>query len=137
MMNRIQDSQHIRSSIDQLKHHWLHTVLFISTIFYLLPVIAPITMHWGWYGVGNTVYDVYGLFCHQMAHRSYFFFSEQVTYKPEELPIELGGHMPTDTLALRAFRGADSFGWKVAWSDRMISIYGALLMGGYLHWFMS
>lgn len=121
----------------RLNRNWLPFILITFTVFNLLPFVAPIMMQLGWSGIGNAIYDIYSLLCHQMAHRSYFLFGEHITYTPEQLPITLTGYMGADTLALRAFRGTDALGWKVAWSDRMISMYGGLLIGGYLYGFIS
>ncbi len=44
----------------------------------------------------------------------------------DELPIALTGNLGADTLSLRQFRGNAALGWKVAWSDRMISMYGGV-----------
>jgi uncharacterized membrane protein len=35
-------------------------------------------------------------------------------------------------LGLHAFVGAPELGYKVAWSDRMVSLYGGILLGGVL-----
>jgi uncharacterized membrane protein len=125
------------SNQDKLIKHWLPIALIFWAVFNLLPFVAPVAMQSGWTGLGNTIYDVYGLFCHQMAHRSYFLFSEQIMYTPEQLPVELTGRMGTDALALRAFRGSETLGWKVAWSDRMVTMYGGFLLGGIAYWFIS
>ncbi|MDQ7027927.1 MAG: DUF2085 domain-containing protein [Anaerolineae bacterium] len=102
-----------------------------------MPFVAPVAMQAGWTRTGNAIYDVYSLFCHQMAHRSYFLFGEQVMYTPEQFPLELTGRMGLDALALRAFRGDETFGWKVAWSDRMITMYGGFLLGAIMYWLAS
>ena len=38
---------------------------------------------------------------------------------------------------LRAFRGNEVFGWKVAWSDRMVYMYGSLWIISAVYWIMS
>ena len=35
---------------------------------------------------------------------------------------------------LRQFVGNDSMGWKVAWSDRMVSMYGGVFLGSLIFW---
>jgi hypothetical protein len=74
---------------DKLAHCWLPIILTLWGLLNLIPFLAPVAMHVGWAGVGNTIYDVYGLVCHQMAQRSYFLFGQQLMYTPEQLPVEL------------------------------------------------
>lgn len=137
-MNNINRLEYLNTfTSEKLNRNWLPPILLAFTVFNLLPFVAPMMMQLGWSGIGNAIYDIYSLLCHQMAHRSYFLFGEHITYTPEQLPITLTGYLGADTLALRAFRGTEILGWKVAWSDRMISMYGGLLLGGYSYWFIS
>lgn len=39
----------------------------------------------------------------------------------------------TDPFILRQFIGNPEMGWKVAWSDRMVSMYTSILLGGLLY----
>jgi hypothetical protein len=39
----------------------------------------------------------------------------------------------SDPLALRPCLGTPELGWKVAWSDRMVSLYTPILLGGLLY----
>lgn len=110
--------------------HWLILFIALFGIYTLLPFVAPIAMQMGWRSLGNTIYDLYATQCHQMAQRSFFFFGAQPMYNLEELPLTLTGNPLQDMLVLRAFRGNEIFGWKVAWSDRMVFMYGSL-------WIMS
>ena len=45
-------------------------------------------------------------------------------YTPQELPIILSADIVHDMFALKAFNGNELLGWKVAWSDRMVYMYG-------------
>lgn len=120
-----------------IANYWLPFFLICWSLFNILPVLAPVFMQVGWTGLGNTIYDIYGLFCHQMAQRSYFLFGEQLMYAPEQLPVELTGQLGTDTFALRAFRGSKTLGWKLAWSDRMVTMYGGFWLTGIVYWLLS
>jgi uncharacterized membrane protein len=86
-------------------------------------------MRLGWTAVGDAIYMLYSLLCHQMAQRSFFLFGTQAMYKLDKLPLHLTGNAATDILLLREFRGNPELGWKVAWSDRMIAMYGGLWLG--------
>lgn len=109
-----------------LLQHWLAIFLVVYGIFNALPFAAPIFMYLGWTEAGNAVYTFYSFFCHQMAQRSFFLFGKHVMYSPDQLPVTLTGNTGTDALLLRNFRGNNALGWKVAWSDRMVSLYGGV-----------
>lgn len=114
--------------------HWLVIFLAVYGLFNALPFLAPVFMKLGWTGAGNAVYTVYSFLCHQMAQRSFFLFGEQAMYGPDQLPLALSGNTGTDTLLLRNFRGSEILGWKVAWSDRMVSLYGGVWLVGLIYW---
>lgn len=106
--------------------HWLSLFVVIFGLYNLLPFTAPVMMRLGWSSLGSVIYDLYGTQCHQMAQRSFFLFGERLMYNMNELPLKLTGNSLNDTLALRNFRGNENLGWKVAWSDRMVYMYGVL-----------
>lgn len=81
-------------------------------------------MRLGLTGPAELIYIAYTPLCHQMAQRSFFLFGEKVMYTPQGLPISLSGDIVHDMLALKAFNGNKFIGWKVAWSDRMVYMYG-------------
>jgi uncharacterized membrane protein len=117
--------------------HWLGVFLVVYGVFNLLPFLAPVFMHWGWTAAGNAIYDGYAFLCHQMAQRSFFFFGSKIMYNANELPLQLTGSPGTDTLLLREFRGNEVMGWKVAWSDRMVALYGGIWLAGALYFMLS
>ena len=117
--------------------HWLLIFLVVYGLFNLLPFLAPIFMHWGWTGAGNTIYDTYSALCHQMAQRSFFLFGPKVMYNADQLPLQLSGNSGTDMLLLRQFRGNEITGWKVAWSDRMVSMYSGVWLASAAYLFLS
>ena len=92
------------------------------------PFLAPIFMRLGWEGSAKAIYFVYSLFCHQLPERSYFFFGSQINYSLAE--IQAVWVNTTNPLLLRKFIGTAEMGWKVAWSDRMISFYGGFWLFG-------
>ena len=110
-----------------------HWVLIFSVLFgavNVLPFVAPVWMHLGWTEPARWIYAMYSLLCHQMAQRSFFLFGQQPMYSLADLPLSLTGNTTTDMLALRSFLGNPDLGWKVAWSDRMVYMYGAVLLAG-------
>ena len=59
-------------------------------------------------------------FCHQLPQRSWFLFGPKLTYTLAELQQ----YEPANSAwAMRSFVGNTELGWKVAWSDRMVSFY--------------
>lgn len=120
-----------------LTTHWLVAFLMVFGIYSFLPFVAPIAMRLGYPAVGDAIYSVYSTQCHQMAQRSFFLFSTKPMYDLDELPLALTGNITSDTLALRNFRGNDVLGWKVAWSDRMVYMYGSLWVATAIYWLLS
>lgn len=117
-----------------LMRHWLLIFIALYGVFNLLPFLAPVLMKIGWPGGGNAIYTFYSALCHQMAQRSFFLFGQHNMYTLDQLPVMLTGNTGTDTLLLRNFRGNDVLGWKVAWSDRMVSMYAGIWLVGVVYW---
>jgi len=117
--------------------HWLLIFLVVYGLFNLLPFLAPVFMQAGWTWAGNAIYGVYSPLCHQMAQRSFFLFGSKLMYSPEQLPLQLTGDSGTDMLLLRQFRGDAIIGWKVAWSDRMVAMYGGVWLAGAAYLLLS
>ncbi|MCC6457969.1 MAG: DUF2085 domain-containing protein [Caldilineaceae bacterium] len=92
----------------------------IMLFFVLLPFLAPLFMALEWYGPGYVIYQLYAPFCHQLPQRSWFLFGENLTYTLDEISQV---YSYTNAWELRSFVGTPEMGWKVAWSDRMISFY--------------
>jgi uncharacterized membrane protein len=86
--------------------------------------LAPLFMHLGWNGAANGIYFVYSFFCHQLPERSYFLFGPKINYSLGS--IQAAWMNTVNPLLLRKFTGTAAMGWKVAWSDRMISFYGGV-----------
>jgi uncharacterized membrane protein len=111
--------------------HWLLFVNLLIALWVLLPWLAPVFMHWGWTSLGKAIYLIYSFQCHQLPERSYFLFGREVMYSLAE--IQAVWQNTTDPFVLRQFIGNPEIGWKVAWSDRMVSMYTSILLGGLLY----
>lgn len=111
----------IKSVFDTISRHWLAAFLIIYGAWVWLPFTAPFFMHIGWTSVGKAIYFIYSFFCHQLPERSIFFFGEKTMYSLNE--IQSVWQNTINPLVLRHFIGNETMGWKVAWSDRMISFY--------------
>mgnify|MGYP005843575383 FL=1 len=113
-----------------ITRHWLLIFLVAFGLFNLLPFLAPVAMHLGWTPVGEGIYTVYSTLCHQMAQRSFFLFGPAGMVNLDQLPVALTGDTAANMLLLRDFKGSQTLGWKVAWSDRMVYMYGSLWLAG-------
>jgi len=108
----------------RLSSHWFLVFLIAYGLWVWLPWSAPEFMHLGLYGPGRVVYFIYSFFCHQLPERSFFLFGPKTMYS---LPaIQTAWQNTINPLVLRQFTGNPGMGWKVAWSDRMISFYGSV-----------
>ena len=79
---------------------------------------------------GRVIYWVYSFLCHQLPERSYFLFGPKISYS---LPEIQSAWQNTNNIAiLRQFIGNAQMGWKVGWSDRMVSMFTSLWLFGML-----
>jgi len=117
--------------------HWIGLFSFSFGLLVFMPFLAPVLMHFGLVGPADLIYFVYSFLCHQMSQRSFFLFGSHPMYNIAQLPIAMTGNESVDTLALRAFIGNSALGWKVAWSDRMVYMYGGIWLAGLLFKLMS
>ncbi len=110
--------------------HWLALLLGGLMVFVTVPFLAPVAMAAGWTGLGKLIYTAYIPFCHQLPQRSWFLFGPKLTYTLAEINQV---YPYTDPWRLRFFYGTPEMGWKVAWSDRMISFYGMTPVFGFVY----
>jgi uncharacterized membrane protein len=104
----------------RLAKHWLAVFNIAWGVFVIAPFLAPMFMQIGATGVGHGIYFVYQFFCHQLPERSFFLFGSQPMYPLSEIATVT---QSVDPLVLRQFIGGPEWGWKVAYSDRMVSMY--------------
>jgi len=114
----------IQSTGGWLSRHWFEVFLTLYGAWVFLPFLAPLFMHVGWDGAGKAIYLVYSFFCHQLPERSFFLFGEKPMYSLPE--IQSAWRDTLNPMILRQFTGNESMGWKIAWSDRMISFYTSI-----------
>lgn len=112
-------------TIFQFAKHWLALVNLFWGLYVGLPLLAPVLMDAGWTTPATIIYTIYRPACHQRPTRSYFFGGEQLVYTPEELATA-----GVDIGSLSRDIGNDTVGWKVAFCERDVAIYGSLFLGG-------
>ena len=112
-------------------NHWLLTFNLFLGVLNLGPWLAPVLMQAGLETPARGVHIFYQTLCHQYPQRSYFLFGPQTMYSIEE--VGEVWHNVENPLVIRQFAGTPEMGWKVAWSDRMISMYGGILLFGLLY----
>ena len=115
----------------RMSRRWLLITNIFLGVLVILPWFAPVFMHWGWEAPAKGIHFIYQALCHQYPQRSYFLFGEKFMYSLEE--VGQVWHDIQNPLIIRQFIGTPEMGWKVAWSDRMISMYGGMFIFGLLY----
>lgn len=111
---------------------WIWLFGFFFSLYTGLPFLAPVLMQLGWTGGGGAIYFIYSFLCHQLPERSYFLFGPKAMYSLGE--IQSAWRQTLDPFILRQFIGNPEMGWKVAWSDRMVSMYTSIWIFGLIWW---
>jgi uncharacterized membrane protein len=109
-----------------IARHWLLILNVALGVWVALPWLAPVFMHWGWARAAGATYTFYSFQCHQLPERSYFLFGPKLMYSLGE--IQSAWQMTDNPFVLRHWIGNVDMGWKVAWSDRMVSMYTMLFL---------
>ena len=115
-----------------LQRHWILVFGIFFGLLAGLPFLAPVFMHLGWTGAGKGIYLVYSVLCHQLPERSFFLYGQKPMYSLAE--VQSAWQVTINPAILRQFVGNAAMGWKVAWSDRMVSMYTSLWLFGVLWW---
>jgi uncharacterized membrane protein/glutaredoxin len=117
-------------------------VFNIAVFIYVgLPFLAPVLMSAGITGPARVIYSAYGFVCHQLAYRSWFLFGDQAAYPRAAANVdgyitygEATGLSELDNATAlwnaRSYVGDDQVGYKVAYCERDVAIYAAILLFG-------
>src|SRR4030066_457088 len=111
---------------------WLVLLGIFGGVYVILPLVAPAFMHLGWDAPGRAIYFIYSWLCHQLPERSFFLYGPKLTYSLAE--VQAAWQNTSNPLILRQFVGDPEMGWKVAWSDRMFSMFMSTWLFGLLWW---
>jgi uncharacterized membrane protein len=106
--------------------HWLATVNTALAIFIAGALLAPVLAALGWQGAADALYAAYHFTCHQWAFRSFFLFA------PHQPPLAVYSQQQLANLGTDPFGfvGSPDLGWKMAFCERDLAIYVALLAAG-------
>jgi uncharacterized membrane protein len=106
--------------------HWLAAVNAALAVFVAGALAAPILTVLGWQSVANALYEAYHFTCHQWAFRSFFLFA------PGHPPLTVYSQQQLADLGTEPFSfiGGADLGWKMAFCERDLAIYLALLTAG-------
>lgn len=122
---------HSHGMLDRAVHNiqraWLAWVNIVLGVLVILPLLAPVLMEIGAVVPARAIYFVYSALCHQLPERSYFFFGQHPTYSIALFTRLVGSDNP---FVRRQFIGNAELGYKTGWSDRMISLYTSVWLGG-------
>lgn len=123
-----------------IANRWLLLLNLLVFLYVGLPFLAPALMNAGLPGLARPIYGLYGFTCHQMAFRSWFLFGEQSAYPRGAAAVEglytygeVTGLDEESLLAARQFVGNDLLGYKVAFCQRDVAIYAAMLLFGLVY----
>lgn len=111
--------------------HWLIIFNLLIAVWVGLPWLAPVFLQWGRGRAASSVYSFYAFQCHQLPERSFFLFGPKPMYSLAE--IQAAWQNTTDPAILRQWIGNVDMGWKVAWSDRMVSMYTSLFLASMVY----
>ncbi len=105
-----------------------------------IPFTAPILKEAGADRAAEVIYQVYKPLCHQWSFRSWFIFGEQPFYPHEAAKMpgvltfeEVSGITDINDpgrLQARTFEGNEILGFKVAYCQRDVAIWGSILLFG-------
>ena len=127
-----QHSQSISSFADRaifkLAKHWLLLANLFWGLYVGLPLLAPVLMNAGWTTPAKVIYTVYRPACHQLPERSFFLGGEKNVYSAEEL-AENG----VEIHPLSRDIGNEAVGWKTAFCQRDLAIYGSIFLTGLVY----
>lgn len=139
--NSLQNKKNNFSKADQFTYWYSKKYLLVINLFlafYIgIPFLAPILERSGYTDFSRLIYKAYRFTCHQLAFRSFFLFGDQPIYPRETAGIE--GYETffeateideRNIIEAQNFIGDDQIGFKVAFCERDLGIFAAMLLYG-------
>jgi len=122
----------LNRAVYRFSRDWAFWFLALTGLWVILPWLAPVFMNLGWEGPAQAIYWLYSFQCHQLPQRSFFLFGPQSMLSLER--IQSLWQNTLDPRVLRQFIGTTEVGFKVAWSDRMVSAYSSIPIAAAIWW---
>ncbi len=121
--------------IYNLSAHWLAAFNAAVFIYVGLPFLAPVFMKAGLTGPAKAIYTIYSPLCHQFAFRSWFLFGQKAFYEAPQFKALTGidPYNLLDRWSAKIFVGNATMGYKVAYCERDVAIYGAIFIAGLIY----
>jgi uncharacterized membrane protein/glutaredoxin len=129
-----------------ISKHYLAVLNLLMFLYVGLPFAAPTLMKLGAMIPARVIYTMYSPLCHQFGFRSFFLFGEQPYYPLQEAGVagvktfsqitgyvDLGNPYSVSRLYAREYIGNPTVGYKVAFCERDVAIYAAILLFGLLY----
>lgn len=121
-----------------LSKHYLGLLTFLLVFYVGVPFLAPVFKKVGWNGPAEVIYKVYSPLCHQWAFRSFFLFGEQPYYPHAAANVAgvlsfeqvsgISDQTDPTRIQARQFEGNPLLGYKVAFCQRDVAIWGAMAL---------
>jgi uncharacterized membrane protein len=126
-----------------IARHYLAVFNLFLVLYVGIPFLTPVFKKIGWNAPAEVIYKIYSPLCHQWAFRSFFLFGEQLYYPhaaanvPGVLTFEQVSGI-TDLndpsrIQARLFEGTPLLGYKVAFCERDVAIWGAMALFGLVY----
>jgi uncharacterized membrane protein len=135
-MNHTAASLHSPTTMERLGYHisryWIAYFIAAWLVYTGLPFLAPVLMEFSLGTPAHVIYFIYSFLCHQLPERSFFLFGPKFMYPLSQ--IKSAWQNTNNPLILRQFIGNSQMGWKVGWSDRMVSMYTSIPLFGLVWW---
>jgi uncharacterized membrane protein len=126
-----------------ISRHYLAIFNLFLVLYVGLPFMAPVFKKAGWNGPAEAIYRIYRPLCHQWAFRSFFLFGEQPYYP--HASARMAGVLTFEQVSgindfndparvqAREYEGDPTVGYKVAFCERDVAIWGAMALFGLLY----
>ena len=102
---------------------WLALANGSTALFLGLPFLAPVLARLGRADLAHMIYAAYQVTCHEWPFRAYFLFGSRLTYSAAELRA-------AGVPSIYTFHGSPELGYTVAFCQRNVAIYAAILLAG-------
>jgi uncharacterized membrane protein len=126
-----------------ISRHYLAIFNLFLVLYVGIPFLAPVFKKIGWNAPAEVIYKIYSPLCHQWAFRSFFLFGEQLYYPhaaarvPGVLTFEQVSGITDlndpNRVQTRLFEGMPLLGYKVAFCERDVAIWGAMALFGLVY----